>query len=163
MDDFIQYILLLVISYLGLLAGIIISYMAKEEIKPGKKYFLILKAIIFAFIVYFFMTYLNIFPVISISLAIVFGGFTYIWDKRMKFINTNILYYSFFSVIIFETKLSYYAPIIGVLIFIFGLITASIKSEKLEKVKLLPRVKKILGENIIYLILGLLLYFIFRT
>ena len=163
MDDFIQYILLLIISYLGLLAGIIISYMAKEEIKSGKKYFQILKPIIFVFIVYFFMTYLNIFPVISIILAIVFAGFTFIWDKRMKFINTNILYYSFFSVIIFETKLSYYASIIGVLIFIFGLITASIKSEKLEKVKLLPRVKKILGENIIYIILGLILYFIFRT
>ncbi len=163
MDEFIQYILLLVISYLGLLAGIIISYMAKEEIKPGKKYFLILKTIIFGFIVYFFMTYLNIFPVISIILAIVFASFTFIWDKRMKFINTNMLYYSFFSVIIFETKLTFYSAIIGMLIFIFGLVTASIKSDKLEKTKLILRIKKILGENIIYIILGLILYFIFRN
>ena len=161
MNNFIQYILLLIISYFGLLAGTVISYLAKAEIKSGKKYFEIIKPIIFGFIVYFFMTYLNIFTVISVIMAVIFGGFTFIWDKRMKFINTNLLYYSFFAVIVFETKLSYYASIMAMLIFIFGIITASIKSEKLEKVKLFVRIKDILGENIIYLILGLILYFIF--
>ena len=161
MDNFTRYVLLLTVSYLGLAIGVIISYMAKPEIKTGKRYFQIVKPIIFGFIIYFFLTYLNIFPIIPVALAIFFTGFTFVWDKRMKFINTNLLYYGFFSVVIFETRLSNYSAILSMLIFIFGIISASILSVNFEKRKLLSRLKKVLWENIIYLVLGLILYIVF--
>lgn len=39
-------VLVLILSFLGLLGGVIISYFTKEELKPGEKYFLLLEKVL---------------------------------------------------------------------------------------------------------------------
>lgn len=39
-------VLVLVLSFLGLIGGVIVSYFTKEELKPGKKYFLLLEKVL---------------------------------------------------------------------------------------------------------------------
>lgn len=161
MDELTKYISLLIISYLGLAIGVIISHIVKEELKPGKRYFLLLRPIIFAVVFIHFMIYLKINLVISTIISIIPGLVMYFWDWRIKFVNSDMLFYAFFSVILFETRLSRYAPIISILIFIFGLLTSAIRFNK--ELSVFFNLRKTLGENIVYMILGLLLVFVFRT
>ena len=45
--EILNYVLIALIVSLGLLSGRVLAWIAKEEIKPGKKYFLILQKILF--------------------------------------------------------------------------------------------------------------------
>lgn len=53
--EILNYALIALIVSLGLLSGRIIAWIAKEEIKPGKKYFLILQKILFCAVVFLLM------------------------------------------------------------------------------------------------------------
>ncbi len=163
MDEIVKYFLVLFISYLGLLAGIIISNMAKEELTPGKRYFGILKSLIFGIILFQFFSYIKISYFISIPLSIIMGGLSYFWEKRMSEINMELWYYSFYAIILFETKKTDFFPILALLIFIYGIIVSSIKSEQLEELKLFQKITSILSQNIIFLIMGIFLSFLFKS
>ena len=52
MNELIKYILVMFITFLGFFIGTVISNLAKEEIKPGKKYFKILKTILIPIMFY---------------------------------------------------------------------------------------------------------------
>lgn len=53
--EILNYALIALIVSLGLLSGRIIAWIAKEEIKPGKKYFLILQKVLFCAVVFLLM------------------------------------------------------------------------------------------------------------
>jgi len=81
----------------------------------------------------------------------------------MKFINTGMVFYSFFSVVLFETKASNYSAIFATLIFIFGLASAAEKIEKIGKSSLFIKIRTVLLENVLFLALGILLLIIFKA
>lgn len=162
MNDLIRYILLLIVSYLGLGVGIVISHMAKEEIKPGQKYFIILKQLIFCIIFFYFLSYLKLQIFISLPLVVLVGTVTYFLLEQIKHLNSDLFFYIFFSIIIFETRTSNVAPILFTLIFMFGVVVSSIKSEKLPE-NLFVKLKKSLLNNILYILLGLALLFVFKV
>jgi len=56
--EILNYALLALIAGLGLLSGRILAWLAKEEIKPGKKYFLILQKFLFC-LTAFLLMYFN--------------------------------------------------------------------------------------------------------
>ena len=60
MDKFLNYFILLIISYLGLAVGGFISFFSKEELKVGKKYFNILRPTIFSIGFYYLLYSLNL-------------------------------------------------------------------------------------------------------
>jgi len=117
--EILNYFLISLIVYLGLAAGIIISYMAKEELKPGKRYFILAHNIILAFILFFILEFLNtniylvlFLPLIfttflfnytntyqkSYALYPILGAFFYIASKNINqllIISTLILFYGF--------------------------------------------------------------------
>ncbi|MBW3001598.1 hypothetical protein KY338_00370 [Candidatus Woesearchaeota archaeon] len=53
--EILNYALIVLVASLGLMSGRIIAWIAKEEIKPGKKYFIVLQKILFCFIVFLLM------------------------------------------------------------------------------------------------------------
>ena len=158
-----QYIIFLLATYAGLLAGVVISHMTKEELTPGKKYFYAIKAIIFTIIIYNFSYYMLKDIVLSSVISFFGGLLSYFLERWFKVINADIFFYSFFAVIVYETRNSEYSAIIGSLVFLFGLVSASVKSEGIKSERLFIKIKDILPENIIYLIMGLLLSFVFKT
>ena len=74
--NILNYSLAALIAYTGLFIGFMLAIMAKEEIKPGKKYFIILQRItlllifIFLFILIFdYLLFLGIFILLGMGVA----------------------------------------------------------------------------------------------
>jgi hypothetical protein len=160
MQQTLIYFLFLILSYFGLVAGIIISNFAKEELNAGKKYFQILKTLIFAAILFFFMQHLAIEYYLAIPLVLIISILSYLWEKTMKHVSTEIFFYSFFAIVFYELK---YPPIVTLLIFIYGMASASIKAEQMQDIKLPGQLIVVLSNNLIYIIMGILLKLVFRT
>ena len=157
----ITYFLLVLISYLGLAVGVIISHFAKEEIKPGQKYFRVAKHVLFGTIFFLFGIHLGIHEVFVLALVIVTSILSYVWDTKIHFVNTNWFYYSFFAVIMYETRLSELVMVIATLIFIFGLVSASIKMSKLLDSSIYSNIKKMLLDNSLFILLSIALVIAF--
>lgn len=155
-----QYLLLVVLSYLGLGVGVLISYFAKEEIKPGQKYFRIAKQVVFAAIFYLFLDHLMLEKLFILGLVFITTILSYVWDNRMRFVNADWFYYSFFAVVMYEIRLGEQLLNTSILIFIFGIIAASIKMKKLLKKTLYSNFGNLLMQNSLYILLSLVLLLI---
>lgn len=152
-----KYFLLLLISYLGLAIGTIISHMAKEELKTGKKFFRLGKSLVFTITIYFFLQ-MHIHMLLAILIALISFVIAIIWTKKIK---NELIFYAFYSLILFETVTTSYASLITLLIFCYGLFVSSIKYNL--KSSLINNIRLPLQQNIIYPIMGVLLIILFRT
>jgi hypothetical protein len=151
------FIFLLFFTYFGLLVGIIISNFSKEEIENGKKYFRVLKSLIFLVVLSLFFIHLNIPYLAAAFVSFLISSLLFLWERKITRINTEILYYSFFSVVLYETiNLS---PAYVVLIFLYGIPAASLKY---ENISFLRNAWNVISGNAIYLALSLC-FLIFRT
>ena len=152
MSELLKFLLLMFLSYFGLVVGTFISNFTKEELKQGKKYFRILKPIFLGVVFYFFFSYLGLRYYFSIPISLVSVLLGFVWVKKFP---NNILFYSIFSISLFETK----NPVIALLIFMFGLVTASLGFKK--KHSFFQNLKLSLLNNIVYPVLCLLLIILF--
>ena len=83
-----NYLLTLFIVYLGIGVGLIISYFTKEELNPGKKYFVFLKAILIGLILLFFFIHIGIVFYLSLIVStLIFIGVIY-WLNKLEIIYT---------------------------------------------------------------------------
>ena len=149
--EVLQYVLLVLVSYLGLLAGFIISWMAKEELLIGRKYFAILKAVAFGLIFMNFMYYLKINTIISVLMSTVAGVFCFV----LGFSSLDLFFYSLFALFIYEMRNSDALPFTGILIFIYGLATSSLEMKPHKKI--LHSMIKIFGKRSVYLLISFVL------
>ena len=118
--ELINYVLLSVVTYLGLFCGVLLVKIAPEEQRPGKKYFLILQKIIFTII-----GILLIINFSTINLALVIVAILFLAQKN---INYHIAYI-FFTALIFLTVLqknSFLILSFTALVFLFGMASASL-------------------------------------
>ena len=69
--NLVQFAGISVIVYAGLIAGMVIAWMAQEEIKPGKRYFILMHDILVAAIAYLVLESLKIHPLISLITPII--------------------------------------------------------------------------------------------
>lgn len=152
-------VLMLLATYLGLFSGVVISHFTKEEMATGKKYFLIGKAALFSVVLYFFLSHLALGWMLSLPASVFAGIIIYLWDRRIKYFNTDMVYYGFFSVAFYETK---GVPLISVPIFLFGIFASSYKAEQQKEMGFLKIAKKQLADNLIYLVLVAGLFVFFR-
>lgn len=147
--DFINYLAVVFVSYLGLLAGIIISYFTKEELAPGKKHFVAMQNLL-VFGVFLAGAYVRRFPWV---IWILFGALVIlIWNmKNLR--HKSALMYLFFAVIIWIASFEMIAiQIVASMIFLAGIPTGSL----LIKKKIIP----ILISHAHYLIICLVLFLI---
>jgi len=156
MINMLKFFTLLILSYLGLAAGVIVSNFTKEELKAGRKYFILLKLIIFAAVFYYFLIYLTKKTIIALALSIGVFIAAYKFEKMLKHVNTNLFYYGFFAVVLFEVK--DFAPVIATMIFLFGMASASAQFTKKSVIKNLIAA---LLNNLIYIVLGIALSLFF--
>ena len=120
---YLSYFLASIISFLGLLVGIILIKLAPEEQKPGKKYFILIKKIILFLIIALFFIYLKINLIILFLLLII--TLIMLTNKKIT-LESNLLVYLmlgiFFSL---SSKIFNLFIIESVLIFLYGIPTAS--------------------------------------
>jgi hypothetical protein len=155
-----NYLLLLFVSSLGLVAGAIISFMAKEELLSGKKYFILLKHLLFLIILFLFLTNIKhdiAFCAIVSSIAFIV---LFVLEKRFKFVINSILYYILLAAFAYLSRDSLNKALDFSIVFFFGIIAASIKSIKRKDSSLFLKLKLIFPEMLIYLASGVLISFI---
>jgi hypothetical protein len=120
--DFLRYFLVSLVVYLGLLVGIILSFMAKEELKPGKKYFLLTHNIVLGFILFFFLEFLdiNVYLTLFLPLILVISSFYY------KF-KTNYIYFLLGIIFWLSFRSGRGSLLISSLIFFYGFLVSSME------------------------------------
>lgn len=147
-----DYFLLLIISFLGLLIGLVIGYLAKEELKPGIKYLSALKYLTLALIIILFCL-----KNLTNALVIAFVAIILLRSYFSKF--SDKLFYASLAIMLFLSWALAGVSLIAPLIFAYGLSLGSIylhdhiKDEKNKK-KILAGLFK---EYFIFLAAGLLL------
>jgi hypothetical protein len=143
----INYILVLLVSFLGLFVGNILGLFAKEELKPGKKWFELLEKIIFILILIVFTFYfVNVdkyFLVFILILTVYF---------RISKVSNSFVYLML-ALMFYFTSNSNVFLIIASLIFLYGLPIGSL----MTKGKELKVIKEILLKYGFYVIAGLIL------
>lgn len=114
-SDLIAIIVIPFLSLAGLLAGIILSYVAKEELSAGRKYFIIMYRIIFILLVAA-ITYFLYFPIIIIFLFIAIALLAL--DTKKRYRSMFLLHYLFFLAGYFFSGKQ---VIIAAILFLYGL------------------------------------------
>ena len=155
--QFINYLLALIVTFLGLYVGALLGFICAEELRVGQKYFLIIKKLLLLLI--FLITIFQLF--ISgyyIWLVMVFSLAYYLIKKNTK---DSLLFSSIFLSAAFYLS-SFNADIfllISSLIFVYALpigtmiVYANKKSNNKDIMKL------IFKHNYVYLVLPILLYY----
>lgn len=147
-----SYLALLLIVFLGVFIGLLISYMAKEELKPGAKYFNILKhAVFLAILVVFFVKNPSIMFVLVIAAIIIAFSFSKHWET---------LYYYALGIIFFLSWKYNGFSLLAPLMFLYGLPLGSLYlfhhiKEKKKKI-ILGLLRQYVGFFIVGLILGII-------
>ena len=123
-----------VISFLGLLAGILLIIIAPEEQKPLHKYFVLLRKIllllIFIFALFFYFGYWLNFAAIAACFFIL----TFIGYKTNDLIKKTAINYAAFGILFFLSSAN--ANLLAIesgLIFLYGMASASILYNKKRK------------------------------
>lgn len=114
---------LIVLTFIGFVIGIILSLIAPEEMKDGKKYFIILRAIIFVFIIFITCEILGFHILVSTALSLLI--ILFVLYKKTEHIN-----YFFYIILGVVFAISYIQQELFILqaslIFIFGLPSGSL-------------------------------------
>ena len=133
--NFILEILMLLFACTGIIFGVILAMIAPEELSSGKKYFLLMKRVLFIILFFFVNSLLYIAEnyvliiVFSILAIILFVIELTIWKKAYEIANYVIFLIPYFFVLGSNNKM-----ILATMIFIYGLPTGTLIKRKLENV-----------------------------
>ena len=141
-----NYILALIACISGLFLGIIVSLLAQEELKDGKKYFKLIQNIIIVLVLFFVMEFyqINIYLSLAVSAVLLFLLF---YLKTLNREKRDFIIYPLFGIVFFLLKDSQLILVTGSLIFIYSLLSAGIFSEermKKNKIQFKQAIQKLL-------------------
>ena len=132
-----NYFLISIISFSGLLVGMILAFTAKEELEPGKKYFLLLQKLTLLLILIFLLNFFNINLYLRIIIYILF---IFLMTINIK---SQIIYPALGIVFFLSLKDINLFITNSILIFFYGFPTGSLFAKKLIKRKKLIVLKNI--------------------
>ena len=156
--EFINYISTLLLSYLGLGAGIALAIITKEEILSGKRYFIILQNMLIIITVLTTIYFLETPWLIWIILI----GYAFLIPLIKKQRKKSFLIYLLLAIIFWASSqpnalfpIKLFFPIVGSLIFLIGFPTGSLLLDLKKK-----NILQIIISNFHYIVIGLILYFV---
>ena len=149
----IEYFLASIVSYLGLLLGVILIKLAPEEQKPGKKYFILFKKILLFLIIAIFFSFIKINAVIVILLLIIL--FFFLINKKITLESTVLTYILFGILFTLSFRIQNLFIIESVLIFLYGIPTASLILNVKKK-----NYKDVFVKNLLFFVPVIVFYFI---
>ena len=150
---FIQYLITILIAYLGLIVGSIISYFAKEELKPGKLYFTISSNALIAIIIAAILTKFHI----AFTIIVAFAVFTYLHFVPAKMRWLYIASSVFIGIAVKDDAL---LIIQATFIFLLGAVFAALEYK--EKDKLKQNIINIVKETYPFLVVAIILFFVMQ-
>jgi len=144
------YILTLAVAYLGIIGGLILAKIAKEELKDGKKYFLLVQTLLSTLIIGFFLYFYNLNIILVFLISFIALAFLFYFRKHKHLPKLSYILFGF--VFYFSSKIEALFILESILIFLYGLPSGSLDYRK--------KIVKVLLGYLPFLILGLLLYLI---
>lgn len=150
---FLSYFLAAIASYLGLLVGILLIKMAPEEQKPGRKYFIFLKAFFFFLITAFFLFFNRI--NVLFSLALFAFMLLLMANKKLHLEKSALVYLILGFVFYFSSKIFDLFIIESALIFLYGIPASSLITKPRKS-----NYKEILIKNLWFFLPAIILYFV---
>ena len=154
--QFLNYFLTSIISYLGLLAGILLVKIAPEEQKPLRRYFEWLRKLILLLIFLFLIFYYSNSPAYIAALLIYLVFLIFIEYKSGNLLGKSIIIYTALGIIFYlSSKNPNLFVIESSLIFLHGMPAASIMFSKKEK-----NYAEIFLHNLGFLLVANLAYFL---
>lgn len=152
--NLLNYSLAAIIAYLGLFVGFILAIIAKEELKAGKKYFLFLQRIILLLIFVFLLIFIKL-SYILVLLVLVFI-MVYLLKRKKEFNELPYIYLILSIIFYLSSKKLDLFLIESSLIFLYGLPTGSLLTQKSKKETMINILK-----NVLFIVVALVLYLIF--
>ncbi len=152
--NFLSYILAAILSYLGLLIGIILIKMAPEEQKPGRKYFILLKNILFFFIIALVLFYYGVNTILSLALLCFI--FVLLVKKKLYLEKSAGVYLLFGFIFYFSSKILTLFVLESALIFLYGIPNSSLVINARKN-----NYKDIFIKNIWFFLPAIILYILF--
>ena len=147
-----QYGLAALVSYLGLVAGLIISFLAREELKEGQRYFVLLQHSVVVVVFLVFMRVLEMNTVLSVFFAVVLV----LALESTKRFDTSMIVYPILAVVLFFSRATQNSLFVtSALVFVYGLATAAMQLDVNKKNYL-----KVLGKNIGFVVVSVVLFLI---
>ncbi len=133
--QFINYFFTSAISFSGLLAGLLLVKIAPEEQKPLRKYFIILRKFLLAFIFIFLAPFYFYSSYIHFGILLIYSAFLIFIEYGVKdFFKKNIVIYTLLGVLFFlSSKNTNLLVIESSLILLYGMPTASLIYERKMK------------------------------
>ena len=153
---FINYFIASLISFFGLILGIILIKIAPEEQKPGKKYFILLQNLFFILSVILLLYFLKIDMGIIFLTAILLTYFISRIKIKDYFRKSEFLYFLLAIIFFLSSKNTSLFLTESVIIFLFGMPTGSLLFNRKKK-----NYFKVGLRSIIFLVVALLLFFIY--
>ncbi len=150
--EIVNYFLISLVVYLGLLFGMVVSYLAKEELKDGKRYFVLLHNLILAFILFFILEFFRLNAYLALFLPLILVIALFYFKELYK--KSHIVYFLLGIVFYISSKNMNLLLIISSLILFYGFLIGSLQINFKEKNYL-----KILVHNLLFFVC-LILFFI---
>ena len=125
----VNYILSTAIVFLGPFIGAVLAFISPEELKPGKKYFLLLKNILFVLIMV---------AVVAVSVEmILYSAALAVLLLIAFFVKNDILSYAALGYALFLSSFSDYFTVIAASVFVYGLPLGTLLASKNVKKRML--------------------------
>ena len=150
-----NYSLISLISFLGLLVGMLLAFTAKEELEPGKKYFQLLQKLTLLLIVIFLLNFfnINIYLRIIIYILFIFLMTLNIKSQIIYPVLGVVFFLSLRDINLFTTN--------SILIFLYGFPTGSLFTKKIINKRKLFVFKKIILNYFWFVVIAIILKLIF--
>lgn len=121
---FLSYALAAIMSFLGIIVGIILIKMAPEEQKPGKKYFIFLRMLFFLFMIAAFLFFYRISLIFSSALVVFIVAL--MLNRKLHLEKASLVYLLLGFLFYFSSKIFSLFVIESALIFLYGIPSASL-------------------------------------
>jgi len=152
--NLLNYSLAALIAYIGLFIGFILAIIAKEEIKPGKKYFILLQKIILLLIFIFLLLFINLkYVVVLLILAFILIS---ILRTKKEFNELPYIYIILAIIFYLSSKNLNLFIIESSLIFLYGVPIGTLMTKKSKKETIIELLK-----NIPFILIAVILFLIF--
>ncbi len=149
--ELLNYSLTLIVCFLGLFFGVILAFSAKEELKPGKKYFVLMQKIILLIIL---IALLKMFNVNVYMKLFAYAVLILLMEINIK---KEIIYFLLGFVFFFSSKNTNTFLLVASLIFLYGFPIGSVFASKLIKNNIFFVFKKIFFSYFWFLLVALAL------
>ncbi len=150
--EILNYFLISLVVYSGLLFGMVVSYLAKEELKDGKRYFVLLHNIVLAFILFFVLEFFRVNVYLALFLPLVLVVVLFYFNEVYK--KSYMVYLLLGIVFYLSSKNINLLLIVSSLILFYGFLIGSLQVNFKEKNYL-----KVLWQNLLFFV-GFLLFLV---